>query len=150
MELRSLKGCIDLHESQVTILGRQHLLEHFELQSTYISKEQCVLCVLNSSISIVNKGTNPVGVVKGADRRFMLVKGELSFAGRLLFGEGAANNAGSGWLQGMRRLSLSPETPLLCWQQSLPSCWRSVMLAEEQSERLRKRWARLQAPGMVR
>eukprot|EP00891_Asterochloris_glomerata_P006087 jgi/Astpho2/6087/Aster-04034 len=65
MELRSPKGCIDLHGTQVTILGRQHLLEHFDLQSTNIS-----------SISMVNKGTNPVGVVKGADRRFMLVKGD--------------------------------------------------------------------------
>lgn len=38
MELRSPKGCIDLHGTQVTILGRQHLLEHFDLQSTNISR----------------------------------------------------------------------------------------------------------------
>ena len=38
MELRSLKGCIDLHESQVNTLGRQQLLEHFDLQSTNISR----------------------------------------------------------------------------------------------------------------
>ena len=38
MELRSLKGCIDLQESQVNILGRQQLLEHFDLQSTNISR----------------------------------------------------------------------------------------------------------------
>ena len=53
-----------------------------------------MISVLESSISMVNKGTNPVGVVKGADRRFMLVKGELSFAGRLLPAKSVASNAG--------------------------------------------------------
>ena len=38
MELRSSKGYVSLHQSQVTILGRQHLLEHFDLQSKNISR----------------------------------------------------------------------------------------------------------------
>ena len=86
----------------------------------------------------------------------MLVKGELSFAGRLLPAESLASNAGSGWLQGMKRQFSSLETPSLCWRQSLPSCWRFIILpscqdaAREQSERLRKRWPRLQAPGVVK
>ena len=52
--------------------------------------------MLGSSISMVNKGTNPVGVVRGADRRFMLVKGELSasLAGSCL--PSVACNAGLG------------------------------------------------------
>ena len=41
MELRSPKGCIGLHESQVIILGRQHLLEHFDL-----------LCSSNKDVSM--------------------------------------------------------------------------------------------------
>lgn len=80
----------------------------------------------------------------------MLVKGELSFAGRLLPAKSVASNAGSGWLQGMRRQSSSLETPLLCWQQRLPSCWRFIKLPGEQSERLEMHWARLQAPGVLK